>query len=75
MTVEVIVGEVFNLDPGNVTDLSSKETLEEWDSMGHLSLITNLEEHYKVSLSIADAMEMTSVQKIKAILKDYGISS
>ena len=46
MTVESIIGEVFNLDPGNVTDLSSKDTLEEWDSMGHLSLITSLEEHY-----------------------------
>lgn len=74
MTVEAIVGAVFNLDPGNVTNLSSKDTLAEWDSMGHLSLITSLEEHYKVSFSIADAMEMTSVEKIKAILKGYGIS-
>ncbi|CUS31745.1 acyl carrier protein [Candidatus Nitrospira nitrificans] len=75
MTIEAIVGKVFNLDPWNVTDSSSKDTLAEWDSMGHLSLITSLEEHYKVSLSIADAMEMTSVGKIKAILKGYGISS
>lgn len=75
MTVEMIIGEVFHLDPGDVTDLSSKDAIAEWDSMGHLSLITSLEAHYNISLSIADAMEMTSVGKIKAILKEYGVSA
>lgn len=74
MTVESIVGKVFNLDPADVTDGSSKETIAEWDSMGHLSLITGLEEHFKVSLSISDAMDMTNVAKIKSILKSYGVS-
>jgi len=75
MTVEAIVGKVFNLDPEDVTDGASKDTIAEWDSMGHLALITGLEGHFKVSLSIADAMEMTSVGKIKTILKEYGISA
>jgi acyl carrier protein len=74
MTVEAVVGKVFNLDPEEVTDASSKDSIAEWDSMGHLSLITGLEEHFKISLSIADAMAMTSVGKIKTILKDYGIT-
>lgn len=74
MTVEAVVGKVFNLDPEDVTDDSSKDTIAEWDSMGHLSLVTGLEEHFKVSFSIGDAMAMTSVGKIKTILKDYGIT-
>ena len=73
MTVEAIVGLVFHLDPEDITDGCSKDNIPEWDSMGHLSLITSLEEHYKISFSIADAMEMSSVGKIKATLKDYGI--
>ena len=75
MSVEEVVARVFNLDPSEVTDQSSKETIAEWDSMGHLSLVTGLEEEFKVSLAIADAMEMTSVQHIKKILKDYGVAS
>jgi len=75
MSVEEIVANVFNLDVSEVTDLSSKDTLAEWDSMGHLSLITCLEERFKVSLAIADAMEMTSVQHIKRILKEYGVAT
>ena len=74
MSVEKVVARVFNLDPSEVTDESSKETIEEWDSMGNMSLVTGLEEVFKVSLSIADAMEMTSVQHIKRILREYGVS-
>lgn len=74
MRVEEVVARVFNLDPSEVTDESSKETIEEWDSMGNMSLVTGLEEAFRVSLSIADAMEMTSVQHIKRILREYGVS-
>jgi len=75
MNVEDVVAKVFNLDASDVTDESSKETIAEWDSMGHLSLITGLEEEFKVSFAIADAMEMTSVRHIKRILKDYGVAA
>ena len=74
VSVEDVVARVFNLDVSEVTDQSSKETLAQWDSMGNLSLITGLEEEFKVSIAIADAMEMTSVQHIKRILKDYGVA-
>ena len=74
MSVEEVVARIFSLDPSEVTDRSSKETIADWDSMGHLSLITGLEEEFKVSIAIADAMEMTSVQHIKRILKDYGVA-
>ncbi len=75
MSIEEVVAKVFKVDVSEVTDLSSKETLAEWDSMGHLSLVMSLEEQFKVSLSIADAMEMTSVQHIKRILREYGVAA
>ena len=42
--------------------------------MGNLSLVAGLEEEFKVSIAIADAMEMTSVQEIKRVLKEYGVT-
>jgi len=74
MSVEEVVARILSLDRSEVTDRSSKDTIAEWDSMGHLSLINGLEEEFKVSIAIADAMEMTSVQHIKRILKDYGVA-
>ena len=69
-----MVARVFNLDASEVTDQSSRKTIAEWDSMGHLSLINGLEEEFKVSIAIADAMEMTSVRHIKKILKGYKVA-
>jgi acyl carrier protein len=74
MSVEAVVARVFNLDPAQVTEESSRDTIEEWDSMGNMSLVLGLEEEFKVSLSIADAMDMTSVQQIKKVLREYGVS-
>ena len=74
MSVEEVVARTFNLDVSDVTDQSSNETIEEWDSMGNLSLVAGLEEEFKVSIAIADAMEMTSVQEIKRVLKEYGVT-
>jgi len=75
MSVEEVVARVFHLDVSEVTDQASTETLAQWDSMGHLSLITGLEEEFKVSFAIVDAMEMSSVQRIKRILMDYGVAT
>jgi acyl carrier protein len=72
MTVEELVGKVFRIDSHHFTDATSRDAIEQWDSMGHLSLITELEEHFHVRISIADAMEMVSIGEIKEILRKYG---
>ena len=73
MTVEELVGKAFKISSQELSDASSRDTIEQWDSMGHLTLITELEEHFQVSISIADAMEMTNIRKIKEVLKEYGV--
>jgi len=73
MTVEELVGKVFKINPEELSDTSSRNTIEQWDSMGHLALITALEEQFQVSISITDAMEMANIRKIKDVLKEYGV--
>ena len=41
--------------------------------MGHLTLIMELEARFNVSISIADAVEMADVRKIKETLRRYGV--
>lgn len=72
MTVEEVMARVFKIDSRTLVDGSSRDAIEQWDSMGHLQLITELEQHFDVSLSIGDAMEMVSVGKVKEILRRYG---
>ena len=72
-TVEEVVSHVFGVDPDSVDASSSPETVEGWDSMGHLNLVAALEKRFNVSIDIGDAMEMVSVQRIREILLDYGV--
>ena len=73
MRVEQVIGKVFKVDPDELNDASSRDAVKGWDSMAHLTLILELEAEYKVSIAIADAMEMVSVEKIKEILRTYGV--
>jgi acyl carrier protein len=74
MTVEEVIGRAFKINPHELSDASSRDMIEQWDSMGHLTLITAIEDQFQVSIAIADAMEMTNIRKIKEILKEYGVT-
>lgn len=45
----------------------------QWDSVGHLDLISSLEEAFDISLSGLDVMEFSSYETGKEVLKKYGI--
>jgi acyl carrier protein len=72
-TVEEVVSRVFGADPGSLDDGSSPESVEGWDSMGHLNLVAALEQEFGVSIDIGDVMEMVTVKKIREILLHYGV--
>jgi acyl carrier protein len=72
-SVEEVVARVFGVDPGSLDSSSSPESVQGWDSMGHLNLVAALEAGFGVSIDIGDAMEMVSVKRIREILLDYGV--
>ena len=58
--------------------LDEVETLEyqailSWDSLGHMELMTALENDFKISLDIDDIIDFSSFQAGKKILHKYGI--
>jgi len=72
-TVEDVVSSVFGVERESVDESSSPSSVEGWDSMGHVNLVTALEQHLNVSIDIDDVMEMGSVGKIREILLAYGV--
>lgn len=67
---EVIAG-VFSLAVDEVGVDSSIDTIEAWDSMGHVNLMMALEEQFGIKLDVDDAIEMTSMPDICKILEKY----
>lgn len=58
----------FEIDPQLVSMETTASDIPGWDSVGHLSLASNLEEVFGVSLEVDDLMEMESVREIVRII-------
>ena len=44
--------------------------IPEWDSIGHMTLISDLEEEFKITLETDDIIDFSSYEKGKQILKE-----
>lgn len=53
-------------------DLVFSKTAE-WDSVGHMNLITMIEDGFSILLEQDDMLEFTSFEKGKKILNKYGV--
>lgn len=72
MTIEErvrgVMAQVFGLDKAKIGPTASQETLEKWDSLGHLNLCVALEEEFKVSLEDTQIGDMTSLPEVVRVL-------
>ncbi|MBD5657609.1 MAG: acyl carrier protein [Candidatus Eremiobacteraeota bacterium] len=68
MTPEAVVGRVFGRDASEIDDATSPETIPEWDSLGHITLVIELEAAFNVSFAPEETMTMTDVAAIKRAL-------
>lgn len=58
----------LNVDPQSVTMETTASDISAWDSVGHLSLGSSLEEVFGVTLDVDDLMEMENVREIVRII-------
>ena len=50
------------------------ESIEDWDSIGHMNLIAELEDSFDISMEMDDIIDFSSYEKGKDILKKYDIN-
>ena len=49
------------------------ESIREWDSIGHMQLIAELEDSFEISMEMDDIIDFSSYEKGKEILMKYNI--
>lgn len=49
------------------------QSVQEWDSIGHLTLIANIEQAFQISMEMDDIIELSSFKKGKEILEKYHV--
>lgn len=57
----------FSVDPSTFTVEMMPEDIQGWDSLGHLTLVTALQEQFGIEFEVTEVMEMDSVKKIVSI--------
>lgn len=65
--------EVFNLEEDVIKDSFSYESVPQWDSIGHMSLIATLESEFDIMIEMDDVIEFSSFGVGKEILKKYKV--
>lgn len=56
--LQALFAEVFEMSPDTVTDSASPETVDSWDSFGHMRLITTIEERLGIVLSMDQVLDI-----------------
>ena len=68
------IAAVLGVDPSDIDDDSSPDSVATWDSLNHLNLVMAIETEYGISLTAEDAMDMRNVALMRTILKERGIT-
>jgi acyl carrier protein len=59
----------FDIDPQLVSTGTSASDIPSWDSVGHLSLASSLEQAFGITLDVDELMEMENVREIVRIIE------
>ena len=68
-----IFAEGLGLSPDSLDEDSSPDTVEEWDSLAAMNLVTLIEDTFEVSLSTRDIMKMRTIALARSVLKAKGV--
>lgn len=72
--LKALLAEVLRLPPSAVTGQLTMKDVESWDSLKHMELIVAIEEKFGVQLSFGEIVIMNSVEGIRRVLAEKGVT-
>jgi len=73
LKLEDIFKEALELDDNIEIEKLVYNTIPQWDSIGHMALMAELEDAYDIMLDTDDVLDMSSFAKAKEILAKYDV--
>lgn len=64
----------LEIDPSQVVDDLTFNSIPEWDSIAHMALVTEIDDVFDIMLDTDDVLDISSFAKAKEILTKYDIS-
>ena len=65
--------EAFDIKEESLDSDFKYNSISEWDSIGHMGLIAELEDSFEISMEMDDIIDFNSYEKGKEIMKKYEI--
>lgn len=65
--------KALSITEDKLEDSLNYQDIPEWDSVGHMSLVAELEDNFGIMMDTDDIIDFNSYQKGKEILKNYDI--
>ena len=59
-----MIADTFDIDEDDISGETTNDTVEKWDSLNHLRLVTALEGEFGISLTMDEINSMTSYPEI-----------
>ena len=62
--IRAVMAQVFNVEAGSISEESSPEDIERWDSLRHMQLILAIEDEFGVTFADDDIPNLLSLRAI-----------
>jgi acyl carrier protein len=66
-----VFAESLGIEEKKVTDDLKYNTIDEWDSVAHMTLVAEIEDEFDIMLDTDDIIDMSSFAKAKEIVAKY----
>lgn len=66
--LKLLIADLFQCDVSEVTDATGPGDLPGWDSLGHVTLMTEIQRRFDKHVPIEDAIEVESVADLTRII-------
>lgn len=74
MNIEELIKEVLLVEEGTeLTDETGPDDIESWDSLGHVNIITAIEDEFDIEISPEEIGEIRTIGDIKKLLAQKDI--
>ena len=71
--IENIFRQEFNLDEKFDLKALTYQSIPEWDSVGHMSLVASLEDEFNIEMEMDDIIDLSSYEVAVKTLVKYGV--
>lgn len=65
----------LNLEPDLEVDALEYRAIPQWDSLGHMSLISAMEDEFDIMIDTDDMLDMSSFTKAASLLEKQGVAA